>query len=729
MQLLIHFGSEVCLQVLTLHLFFTVLASISAGSLAPTAAPVIADGPGTQAARAALDRLAPQIADRFVLQRERADAHAVDSFTISARGDRVALAGSSPVAILSAFSWYLEHVAHGQISREGVNLPATPPLPTAPIHEESAYRYRYAYNFTVFGYTAPYWNWNQWQRELDYLAASGTNMALVTVGQEAVWYDTFRDFGYSDTQMRSWISVPAHQPWQWMSNMHSYGGPLSRELIERRAALGRKIIDRMRELGITPVVPGFSGSVPPDFAKLNAGAHTIAQGPWPGFQRPDWLDTTSATYQRVAADFYKHQTARFGVVHAKAIDLLHEGGRSGGVGLTDAAQSVERAIAQADPQYLWVMQAWLENPRKPIVDGIRKQHLLIIDLKGYQWSTKDAYWGAPWVRGFLANMGGHNIMYGALPQIAALAQIRQSPQRGNIEGTAFMDEGFDRNPVVWQLNSDLAWTKRPLNLDTWLHTFVRARYGSPDPDALAAWKLLLASAYHAWDDDRLGGTESAFNQIPDVHALPADASYDPRLIAQAQRDLLHASGRLGKLDTYRYDLVDVSRQMIDEYARALLPRIATAYDARDRAKFAALSQEWLHLIDVRDALLATRKEFLLGPWVADARSWGTTPAEKDLYEWDARSILTVWGPRSSAVLQDYANRDWAGLTSTYYRARWKTYLDTLSAALATGKPPAAIDWWAVGNTWDHGHEGDALAPSGDSIHMAGEAADAIARLF
>ncbi|MGZ6218352.1 MAG: alpha-N-acetylglucosaminidase N-terminal domain-containing protein, partial [Vulcanimicrobiaceae bacterium] len=130
------------MQVLTLHLFFTVLASISAGSLAPTAAPVIADGPGTQAARAALDRLAPQIADRFVLQRERADAHAVDSFTISARGDRVALAGSSPVAILSAFSWYLEHVAHGQISREGVNLPATPPLPTAPIHEESAYRYR-----------------------------------------------------------------------------------------------------------------------------------------------------------------------------------------------------------------------------------------------------------------------------------------------------------------------------------------------------------------------------------------------------------------------------------------------------------------------------------------------------------------------------------------------------------------------------------------------------------
>ncbi len=159
--------------------------------------------------------------------------------------------------MLSGFRWYLENVAHGQISREGVHLPNTYPLPHATAHRTTPYRYRYAYNFTVFGYTAPYWSWEQWQHELDLLALHGINLALMTVGQEAVWEDTFRDFGYRDGEIRSWISLPAHQPWEWMSNIHSYGGPETQDTIDRRAQLGQRILARMRELGIESVLRDF----------------------------------------------------------------------------------------------------------------------------------------------------------------------------------------------------------------------------------------------------------------------------------------------------------------------------------------------------------------------------------------------------------------------------------------------------------------------------------------
>ncbi|MFP1625533.1 alpha-N-acetylglucosaminidase C-terminal domain-containing protein [Streptomyces sp. 5K101] len=62
-----------------------------------------------------------------------------------------------------------------------------------------------------------------------------------------------------------------------------------------------------------------------------------------------------------------------------------------------------------------------------------------------------------------------------------------------------------------------------------------------------------------------------------------------------------------------------------------------------------------------------------GPWLADARSWGTTDAERATAEFDARSVLTTWGHRSGSDnggLRDYANREWSGLVSGFYAKRW-----------------------------------------------------------
>ena len=72
-----------------------------------------------------------------------------------------------------------------------------------------------------------------------------------------------------------------------------------------------------------------------------------------------------------------------------------------------------------------------------------------------------------------------------------------------------------------------------------------------------------------------------------------------------------------------------------------------------------------------DKVLATSPQHLLGRWLADARSWGGTRAEKDQLEYDARSIITTWGGRESSEegLHDYANREWAGLVGGLYLTR------------------------------------------------------------
>lgn len=47
-----------------------------------------------------------------------------------------------------------------------------------------------------------------------------------------------------------------------MGNIRGWGGSLSRQWHQRSVELQKKILERMRSLGIIPVLPAFAGHVP-----------------------------------------------------------------------------------------------------------------------------------------------------------------------------------------------------------------------------------------------------------------------------------------------------------------------------------------------------------------------------------------------------------------------------------------------------------------------------------
>ena len=71
-------------------------------------------------------------------------------------------------------------------------------------------------------------------------------------------------------------------------------------------------------------------------------------------------------------------------------------------------------------------------------------------------------------------------------------------------------------------------------------------------------------------------------------------------------------------------------------------------------------------------------------WISAARAWGRTPQEKDYFERNARTIITVWG--DSYYLSDYANRDWDGLVETFYKPRWEMFFSAVMDAFDAGEP-------------------------------------------
>jgi hypothetical protein len=264
-------------------------------------------------ARAALERLVPRHHGQVRLRALPAGRDG-DRFRVTGRAGEITIEGTTPAVLLTGFNAYLKQAANADISWNGrqLDLPRLLPAPRSEITQTANVRHRFALNDTGDGYTRPYADWAYWRREIDVLALHGVNEVLVYAGADEVYFRTFRQFGYTDAEMRSWIPAPAHQPWWLLQNLSGFGGPVSRRLLEKRAVLARKIVSRLRELGMTAVLPGYVGTVPPDFAGKNPGAHVIPQGVWNGFSRPDWLDPRDPYFSRVAAAFYHHQRRLYG---------------------------------------------------------------------------------------------------------------------------------------------------------------------------------------------------------------------------------------------------------------------------------------------------------------------------------------------------------------------------------------------------------------------------------
>jgi len=706
------------------------------------------EGSGDESVEGALvRRLLPQYAEQIRVERIAAD-EGRDTFELESSGRTLVIRGSSGVAVASGLNHYLKRFGNGHLSWGGdrVDLGESLPPVDGVVRVTSAHANRYIYNFTVTGYTSPHWEWAEWEREIDLIAAHGFNMALVPIGNEKVTIRALEQYGYTSEEIREWIVGPAYQPWQWMGNIQSEGPALSEDLVQRRATLGRMIADRMRELGIRPIVPGFYGVVPPGFAERNGQAYDVKQtGFWNGsLPRPDLLNPAQGDrFQEVADAFYLAIEAVFGEVTHFAADLFHEGTVTPGVDVTPAATNVQQAMLRANPEAVWVIQGWFSNPKAELLAGLDETHALILDLWGDEnplyptYTRRDLppFEGVPWIWSILQNFGGRTALHGNLDTVTRLygdGGLFADPSRGALTGLGVLMEATHQNPVVLALVSEMIWrepAEGALDLQEWIRGYADQRYGKALESTERAWISLLETAYSTTPGLQFGPNESILCARPDLDAKnvyatgpPADPYYDMPRLEAALGDLLAARDELEAEDTYRYDVVDVTRQVVANRARLLLDDVRAAYEAQDRTLFVELSNRFLGLIRDQDRLVATRRELLLGAWIRGARALGANEAESDRFEAEARRLLTSWSEEES-ILRDYAHREWAGLLGDYYHGRWELYFDYLTEQLDGGsaEPP---DFFAYESAWTRETDPDgasyASAPFGDSITVAQE---------
>ena len=100
---------------------------------------------------------------------------------------------------------------------------------------------------------------------------------------------------------------------------------------------------------------------------------------------------------------------------------------------------------------------------------------------------------------------------------------------------------------------------------------------------------------------------------------------------------------------FRFDLVDLSRQFLVNFAGKLYADAMEAYQAKDILSLAGFKLEFINLLNTLDTILGSNEHFLLGrQWLNPAKSIpGANDEDKIQYEYNARNQITLWGPEEN----------------------------------------------------------------------------------
>ena len=333
----------------------------------------------------------------------------------------------------------------------------------------------------------------------------------------------------------------------------------------------------------------------------------------------------------------------------------------------------------------------------------------------------------------LNNFGGRMGLHGHLRTIATEI-ARAAGEATCMRGVGITPEATFSNPIIFDLFFETIWTKtgklEPIQLNDWLRGYAERRYGGCPDSMYEALQLLNETVYNP-DLNELGegAPESVINCRPALTLRSASSwgnsivAYDKRKFERAAALFTRGMGDFLAYEGYRFDLLDLLKQVLSNTAQEYHRNLAAAYENKDAIAFRKWADKFLTLIDYTDSLLQGEKTFTVGNWLekAKARAADYDAFSEMLFEFNARALITTWaGSRQASDdggLRDYSNKQWAGLTKDYYAVRWARWLKDRTAELE-GKRPAAPDWFRLENRWTRQRNVYSSEPADLDLHLA-----------
>lgn len=659
-----------------------------------------------QAVRALIDRVTFEGFHEHFLFAPLPEANAgYDRFALESAGDRIRIAASGANAASAGFYHYIKTYMGCNVSAITRHVPIGRDTPLVPIEgrieRESPFVYRYFLNYCTYSYTMAFWDWEQYERLIDYMALNGVNLALSIVGQEAVVRALLLEYGCTPEEAGDYICGPAYFAWQWMNNLTGFCGRLPEWWYARSLELGRRINARFRELGIEPLLPAFGGSVPKSFAARHPEARIVPQGIWcAAYERPQLLLPEDPLFDPMADRYYALQRELLQIDAAYfSADPFHEGGSEEGIDKAAYTRRVYAAMERANPRAVWVFQGWILNPRRDMLAQLAPSQVLITDLVGditVCYEESDDFLHYPWALCAVNNYGGQRNYRGNFrDSLNNPYRALDSEKAQGMCGIGLLMEGIEDVELFYDLLGELSFSPGKPDAHAWLAGYAARRYGSDHRDLAEALAIVADEVLTCRHKD--GTRESVFIARPSLHTAKVSSwtaeycVYDNARLLEAVRRMTRHYGELHGNPCYLFDLVDMARQLLSNCGWEVYAAMMAAQAAGDAAGFDRAADTFLSMIRLQDALMSSQRRTHIAHWLDAARALGRTAEEKDFFEENARTLITVWSDRQNECqLHDYASREWGGILREYHYKRWAHFIELLRS----GRYTEEYDWYA-----------------------------------
>lgn len=661
--------------------------------LAATALPVCAFA--QDMARSVIERFAgKELPIDLSINLSKENGH--DVYATSVAGGKLKIEGSSEIALCRGFYDFVRSNGLGIASWSGNRLVWPAKLKQQSRKQVVAPFNDYYYlNVVTFGYSAPYWDWERWQKEIDWMALHGIDMPLALVGQEAISKRVWKKLGLTDEEIDNYFVGPAHLPWMRMGNVSGIDGPMPDEWHADQVALEHKILDRMKALGMKPITPAFAGFVPQAITRLYPD-EKITETTWLGGSFRNWLlDPTSPLFGKMGTMFIEEWEKEFGKNDRYIADTFNEmdaafpekGDPARYKLMSDFGNAVYGSIHRANPDAIWVMQGWMFGYQRHIwdfetlqalVSKVPDDKLLLLDLatdyntsfwkNEYNWEFYKGLFNKPWVYSVIPNMGGKTGLSG-VPEYYANGRFNalNSPNKGRLTGYGMAPEGIDNNEVLYELVMDGGWTADSIDITEWYRNYQTSRYGQSSPFLDKYWQGLQKSVYSSLVDNARFNWQFRPGMVSQGNIVINDDFF------LAMENFHKAVPQLKDSPLFVNDLIENTVHYVSAKMEYLIKNWEAAYEQNEMNKCIEIEKQFTDLALGIDRLLVSHPTLRMEGWIAKARSHGSSKELKDYYERNVRRLITIWG---GDPVEDYAARIWSGLIRDYYVPRWQNYFES-----------------------------------------------------
>ncbi len=673
-----------------------------------------------------------------------------DNFTLYTRGKKTVITANNDISMAMGLNYYLKHYAKVHVSwyvpQQPIVVSSWPVVPQ-PVSRKAVVSIRFFLNYCTYGYTMPWWQWKQWEHFIDWMALNGINMPLALTGQEAVWYEVWKDFGLTDEEIRNYFSGPAHLPWHRMANLDGFGGPLPMSWIQDQQVLQQRILVREREWGMKPVLPAFAGHVPAKIKDMFPQANIQPLSSWCGFAPTCFLHAEDSLFAVIQQKYLQLQTQMYGTDHVYSIDPFNEMDPPCWQPeyLANVSKNIYNSLLQVDEQAQWLQMSWVfyykckqwtPQRLKAYLTAVPQNKMLLLDyfcektevwrttIDSYMGSTdgkKYGFYGQPYVWCYLGNFGGNTMLVGNINALEQKLQSALHQAGSNLQGVGSTLESFDCSPQIYEYLFEKVWNPS-LSAENWVNDWAEMRLGATSNRVKMMWNMLHNGVY---TDNAFYGLGTQMVARPTFYGhgtyytKPYYTYNNDILLAVCRSMTIYGTHWKHLPPSYSYDIINLLSQWLGNHFMEVRNRFTIAYNMQDTLGMQEQIAVANALFHDADTLLGCNTDFMLGAWIAQARACGHTPAEQEYYEQQARTLLTVWG---GPVLNDYANRMWNGLIKYYYAERWNMFFNAALQAvcrhdtLSEDEFSRNLSVWE--QTWNTTHQSIPAKAQGDAIQVA-----------